>query len=129
MAPPKQEEASQTTRQPRVRTRSQVQLEEGEQNSLEIINIDEIPSPDTTPVNPTLVVEKSQQPTPEGTSIDTPTGEQGQQNHDTEAMNEVQPENIEATPRVNGTATNPKAAVEPDESQTTKSDHVHGGTC
>jgi hypothetical protein len=34
MAPPKQAEASQTARQPRVRTRSWVQLEEGEQQPL-----------------------------------------------------------------------------------------------
>jgi hypothetical protein len=70
MAPPKQAEASQSARQPRVRTRSQVQLEEGEQQPSEIVNVDEIPSPDTTPVNPTPVVEETQQPTPEGTNVD-----------------------------------------------------------
>jgi hypothetical protein len=35
-----------------------------------IVNIDEIPSPDTTPVNPTHVVEETQQPTAEDMNID-----------------------------------------------------------
>jgi hypothetical protein len=80
MAPPKKVETSQSVRQPRVRTRSRVQLEEGEQQSLEIVNIDEIPSPDKTLVNPTPVVEETQQTTPEGMNIDRPSEVQEQQN-------------------------------------------------
>ena len=57
MEPPQQVEAGQSAKQPIVRTKSWVQLEEGEQQPLEIINVDEIPSPDTTPVNPTPVME------------------------------------------------------------------------
>jgi len=60
MAPPKHEEASQTAKQPRFRTRAWVQLEEGEQQLPEVINVDEIPSPETTLVNPTPVVEEIQ---------------------------------------------------------------------
>jgi hypothetical protein len=43
-------------------------------------------------------------------------------------MKEAQPENTEATPRVNGIVMNQEAAVEPDESQTTMSDHPPEGT-
>jgi hypothetical protein len=35
----------------------------------------------------------------------------------------VQPEDTKATPKFNGMTPNPKNAVEPDESQTTISDH------
>jgi hypothetical protein len=80
MEPPKQAEASQSARQPWVRTRSRVQLEEGEQQPPEIINVDKIPSPDTTLMNPTPVVEETQQPTPKGMNVDTPTEAQEQQN-------------------------------------------------
>jgi hypothetical protein len=45
MAPPKQEEVSQTARKTRVQTRSRGQVEEGEQQPPEIVNVDEIPSP------------------------------------------------------------------------------------
>jgi hypothetical protein len=40
----------------------------------------------------------------------------------------VQPENIEASPKANGTVSNPTAIVEPDESQTTISEHPVGET-
>jgi hypothetical protein len=60
MVPPKQEEASQTARQPSVRTKARVQLEEGKQQPLEVVNVDKIPSPDTTTVNPTPMVEETQ---------------------------------------------------------------------
>jgi hypothetical protein len=33
-------------------------MEEGEQQQLQIVNVNEIPSPDTTPVNPTPIVEE-----------------------------------------------------------------------
>jgi hypothetical protein len=72
MAPPKQEEPSQTARHSRVRTRAQVQSQESEQQPPEVVNVDEIPSPDTTPMNPTPVVEETQQPTPEGMNVDMP---------------------------------------------------------
>jgi hypothetical protein len=51
-------------------------------NHREIVNVDEIPSPDTTPVNPTPIVEETQQPTPEGMNIDRPTEVQEQQNQE-----------------------------------------------
>jgi hypothetical protein len=60
MAPPNQAEESQSARPTKVKTRSWVQLEESEQQLPEIVNIDEIPSPNTTPVNPTPVVEETQ---------------------------------------------------------------------
>jgi hypothetical protein len=43
-------------------------------------------------------------------------------------MKEVQPENIEVAPRVNGTTTNQEASVKLNESQTTMSDHPPEGT-
>jgi hypothetical protein len=128
MAPPKKEETSQTARHSRVRTRAQVQSEEGEQQPPEIVNIDKIPSPDTTPMNPIPMVEETQQPTPEGMNVDMPAEEQEQQNQGTGTLKEAQPENPEAALRVNGTTTNQEATVEPDESQTTVSDHPPEGT-
>jgi hypothetical protein len=60
MAPPKQEETSHIVRHSKVRTRAQVQSEEGKQQPPKIINIDEIPSPYTTPMNPIPMVEETQ---------------------------------------------------------------------
>jgi hypothetical protein len=80
MAPPKQVEASHATKQPRVRTKAWIQLEEGEKELSEIINGDEIPSPDTTLMNPTPMVEEAQKPTLEGMNIDMPTETQEKQN-------------------------------------------------
>jgi hypothetical protein len=57
------------------------------------------------PVNPTPIVEETQQPTPEGMNIDIPTEVQEQLNQDTKTLKEVQPENTEAAPQVNGTDT------------------------
>jgi hypothetical protein len=124
MAPPKQAESTQTARKPIVRTKAWVQLEGGEQQPPEIINVDEIPSPDTTPVNPTPMVEETQQPASEGMNIDISAEEQGQQNQDANILKEAQPENTKGAPRGNGMATNHEAAVKLDESQTTTSDHV-----
>jgi hypothetical protein len=44
-------------------------LEEGEHQPPKIINVDEIPSPDTTPVNPTPMVEETQQPATKGMNV------------------------------------------------------------
>jgi hypothetical protein len=60
MAPPKQAEASQTARKTRVQTRSRGQAEEGEQQPSEIVNVDEIPSPETIPVQSTPILEEIQ---------------------------------------------------------------------
>jgi hypothetical protein len=79
-------------------------------------------------VNPTPVVEETQQPAVEDMNVDMPAETQEQQNQDAETLKEVQPENTEAAPRVNGTTTNQEATVEPDESQTTVSDHPLEGT-
>jgi hypothetical protein len=47
-------------------------MEESEQQSSEIVNVDEIPSPDIEPVNPTPILEEIQQREPEGMSKDIP---------------------------------------------------------
>jgi hypothetical protein len=60
MAPPKKAEASQTAKKTRVQTKSQVHAKEGEQLSPKIVNVDKIPSPDTTLVNPTPILEETQ---------------------------------------------------------------------
>jgi hypothetical protein len=90
---------------------------------LEIVNVDENPSPNTKPVNPTPILEETQQPTPKGTNIDIPAEVHKPQNQDVETLKEVQLENTEAPLKVNGTTPNMEATVEPDESQTTVSDH------
>jgi hypothetical protein len=59
MAPPKQGELSQIARQPRVRTRKQMQSDGSEQQPspwLEFVNVDKIPSPNTTLGSLTLMV-------------------------------------------------------------------------
>jgi hypothetical protein len=66
MAPPKQREPSQTARKPRVRTKAQSESHGDEQQpSLppEVVNVDEIPSPDATPVSPTCIETETQQTT------------------------------------------------------------------
>jgi hypothetical protein len=62
MAPPKLAEPSQTTRSTRVQTTSWGPLEENKQQSLEIINIDEISSPEEIPVESILILEEILQP-------------------------------------------------------------------
>jgi hypothetical protein len=80
------------------------------------------------PVNPTPILEEIQQPVGEGMNVDMSTEAQEPQNQDAETLKEVQPENTEAAPRVNGTMLNLEATVEPDESQTIVSDHPLEGT-
>jgi hypothetical protein len=73
MAPPKQGEPIQRTRQPQVKTRAQTQSQESEQQPSpppEVINVDEIPSPDTTMGSPTHIEEETQQIAPTGMDID-----------------------------------------------------------
>jgi hypothetical protein len=72
MAPPKQAESTQTARHSIIQTRAHAQSQEGEQQQPEVVNVDEIASPDTTLVNPTLVVEETQQPTTKGMNVDMP---------------------------------------------------------
>jgi hypothetical protein len=64
-------------------------VEEGEQKPSEIVNVNEIPSPNTTPVNPTPILEETQHPTPEVTSIDIPVEVQESLNQDTETLKEA----------------------------------------
>jgi hypothetical protein len=71
-------------------------------------------------VNPTPIVEETQQPAPKGTSIDILEEVQEQLNQDTETLKEVQPENTEASPKVNGMELNLEEAIK---SQMTISDH------
>jgi hypothetical protein len=66
MAPPKSVEPGQTARLTRVQTRSRGPLEENEQQQLEIVDIDEIPSPEIPPVNSTPILEEIQQPQARG---------------------------------------------------------------
>jgi hypothetical protein len=78
-------------------------------------------------VNPTSIVEETQQPAPEGTSRDIPAEVQEQPNQDTETLKEVQLENTEAAPKFNGTVSNLEAPIKLDESKTTISDHPPEG--
>jgi hypothetical protein len=98
-------------------------VEEGEQQPSEIVNIDEIPSPETTPVHSTPILEEIQQPAPEGMNTDIPTEVQEPQNQEAETLKEVQPENIGPVPEGNGMKMNQDTTIEPDESQMTISDH------
>jgi hypothetical protein len=102
-------------------------VEEGEQQPPEIVNVNEIPSLDTTPVNPTPILEETKQPTSKGTNIDIPAKVWEPQNHDAKTLKEVQPENIEVAPEVNGMVPNLEAAVQPDESQMIISYHPPEG--
>jgi hypothetical protein len=103
MAPPKQAEASQSARPTRVQTRSRGPLEEDKPQQPEIVDIDEIPSPETIPVNPTPILEEIQQPEVEAMKVDTPAAAQEPQSQEAETQKEVQPESTEAAPEVNGT--------------------------
>jgi hypothetical protein len=123
MAPPKQVEARETARKTIVQTKSRVQVEEGEQQLPKIVNVDEILSPDMIPINSTHILEEIPHPSPEGTNIDRPVEIQEPQNHDKKTLKEVQPENTEAAPRVNETTSNMESSVDPNEFQTTISDH------
>jgi hypothetical protein len=63
MAPHKQGELRQTTRQPQGRTRAQSQSKGSEQQPsqpLEVVNVDEIPSLDTALGSPTCIEEETQ---------------------------------------------------------------------
>jgi hypothetical protein len=73
MEPSKQAEAIQTSRKTRVQTRSWGHVKEGEQQLPKIVNVDEIPSPETTPMHSTPIVEEIQQPTLEGMNKEIPT--------------------------------------------------------
>jgi hypothetical protein len=117
MAPPKPAEPGQTTRPTRVQTRSRGPLEENEQQQLEIVDIDEIPSPEVIPVNPTPILEEIQQPQAGTMKEDTPAAAQEPQNEEAETQWEVQPESTQAAMEVNGMTQNLGATVQPDESQ------------
>ena len=104
MAPPKQAELTQTTRHSRFRTRAQVQSQESEQQPPEVVNVDEIPSLDTTPVNPTPILEETQQTTPTSMDMDMP--EEGQGRHNKGIGSQAQPRNPEEGPRDNGKVPN-----------------------
>jgi hypothetical protein len=82
MAPPKSIEPGQTARPTRVQTRSRGPLEENEQQQPEIVDIDEIPSPEITPVNSTPILEEIQQPQEEAMKEDTPAVTQEPQNEE-----------------------------------------------
>jgi hypothetical protein len=73
MAPSKQVEAKHIARKTKVQTRSRGHAEEGEQHLPEIVNVDEIPSPETILVQSKPILEEIQQPTIEAMNVDTPT--------------------------------------------------------
>jgi hypothetical protein len=128
MAPPKQKEASQSVRPTRVKTRSRVHMEEGEQQPLEIINVRRNPISRHNTSEPNTYTGRNPTVGTKGTNIDISTEVQEQLNQDAETLKEVQPENTEAAPKVNGMTPNLKTAVEPNESQMTISDHPTEGT-
>jgi hypothetical protein len=55
-------------------------LEENEQQQSEIIDINEIPSPEMILINSTLILEEIQQPEAEAMKVDTPAAAQQHQN-------------------------------------------------
>jgi hypothetical protein len=116
MAPPKSVEPGQTTRPTRVQTRSRGPLEENEQQQPEIIDIDEIPSPEIPPVNSTPILEEIQQPQPEELKEDTQAEAQEPQNEEAEPQQEVQPESTEPTAEGNNMTQNQGSEGKPDES-------------
>jgi hypothetical protein len=124
---PSKKKRARPTRKTRVQTRSRGQVEEGEQQPSEIVNVDEIPSPETTPVNPTPIVEEIQQPTPEGMSIGHTDRSTGAETRTAETLKEVQPENTEQLQKSMGRSQIWKTTIEPDESQMTISDHPPEG--
>jgi hypothetical protein len=69
-------------------------VEEGEQQQLEIVNVDKIPSPDTTPIKPTPILEEVQEPASEGRSLTIPVEVQEPQMQGIETLKEVKPEDI-----------------------------------
>jgi hypothetical protein len=92
MEPPKHGDLIQKTRKPRFRTKAQTQSHGSEQQPYplrEVINVEKIPSLDTTPRSPTLVVEETQQTTPTGMEINRPEEEKDRQNED--VGSQVQP--------------------------------------
>jgi hypothetical protein len=70
MAPPKQAESSQSARPTKVQTRSRGPLEEYEQQQPKIVDIDDIPSLKTIPVNPTPILEEIKQLEAEAIKVD-----------------------------------------------------------
>jgi hypothetical protein len=80
MAPPNPAEASQTVRPTRVQTRSRGPLEENEQQQPEIVDINEISSPERISVNSTPILEEIQQPQAKAMKVDTPAAAQAPQN-------------------------------------------------
>jgi hypothetical protein len=71
------------------------------------------------------MVEETQQTTPVGMDIDRP--EEGQADRMRMQASQVQPENPEEAPRVNGMTPNQEEVTEPEESQTTVSEHPQEG--
>jgi hypothetical protein len=74
-------------------------------------------------VHLTPILEEIQQATPEGTNTNIPTEVQEPQNQEAETLKEVQLENIRPVAEGNGMKPNWDTKIEPDESQTTISDH------
>jgi hypothetical protein len=107
MTPPKLTEPSQIVRPTRVQTRSQGTREENEQRPLEIIDIDEIPSPEDVPVESTQIQEEILQPQEETMKEDTSVAAQELQNQAIGTHQEGQPENVEAAMEINRSTQNP----------------------
>jgi hypothetical protein len=74
------------------------------------------------------ILDEIQQPTTKAMNIDMPAVAQEPQNQEAETLKEMQPEKIETAPKVNGMSSKMIATVEPNESQTTISEHPTGET-
>jgi hypothetical protein len=77
-------------------------------------------------VNPTPILEENQQPEVEAMKVDIPATTKRPQSEEEETLKEVQLERTKTTLEVNGMMPNSEATVEPDESQTTISEHLAG---
>jgi hypothetical protein len=117
MEPTKSAEPGQTAKPTRVQNRSRGPLEENEQQQLEIVDIDEIPSPKIPPVNSTPILEEIQQPQPEDLKEDTPATTQEPHNEEAKPQQEVKPERIEPIAEGKRTTQNQGSERKPDELQ------------
>jgi hypothetical protein len=92
MVPPKLAEPGHITKSTRAHTRLQGQPEESEQQPPEIVDIDEIPSPEEILVDSTPILEEASKPQIEAMEQDTPATSHEPQNKEEETHQEIPPE-------------------------------------
>jgi hypothetical protein len=117
MAPPKSTEPGSTTRPTRVQTKSRGPLEENEQQQPEIVDINEIPSPEIPPVSPTPILEEIQWPQPEELKEDMQAESWEPMNEEEEPQQEVLPESTKLAMEGNNTTHNRGSEGKSDELQ------------